>query len=120
MERNQPPKSFALKRSSAGKMIVGATVIAAIMVAGAFWFSRSKVELSKDDYAITLALYRVCNQRSEQGLIELEAVWRESEPPEKDTASGRVIRSIIADARSQQWQDAARACRQILVDQVKH
>lgn len=115
MARPSPPTP-----SRSTRWVVLSAAVLAITVAAVFWFSRPSVELSDDDYAIALALYRVCNQRSEQGLRDVEAVWGESESSQKDTDSRWAIDSIIADAKSQQWRGAAQACRKILDEQVKH
>ena len=107
-------------KSNTLRWLLSATLLIAVVVAGAIWFHQQPVSLNENEYAITLALYRVCNQRSEQGLADVQELWSSSEPASQGTVSKRKIDSIIADAKAQRWKAASRACRQVLDDQIKY
>lgn len=105
--------------SSKAKLVAG--VLAAIAVAGvAWWLTRPPVQLTEDHYAATVALYRVCNQRSDTGLDQIEALLAtfasEGQP---DESSDQALQAIVADARQGRWQRATVNCRRLLEDQVQ-
>ncbi len=98
---------------------IAIAVIACVAIA-AWTFYRTPIELSKDHYAMTLALYRVCNQRSVEGLDQIDVLLA----ADASSAGGEpemviAIESIIAAARKDQWRQAAVDCRRLLDDQVK-
>ena len=107
-------------KSNTIRWLLSTTLLIAIVVAGAIWFTRQPVTLNENEYAITLALYRVCNQRSAQGLADVQELWSSSKPANQGTVSRRKINSIIADAKAQRWKAASRACRQVLEEQIKY
>lgn len=98
--------------------VVVAVCFAAVLV-GVWWWPRTPAELSEHGYDVTLALYRVCNQRSEAGLVQIE---EQLTIMDKETPLSQQSRTIIADiisqAKSGNWQDACVACREALEDQV--
>lgn len=98
-----------------------AIVIAGLCIAGgSWWFSRPIVELNENHYAATLALYRVCNQRSMEGLQEVEAILASSKPQASESESSlKAIASIIDDAHQGRWERATKYCRQLLEQQVR-
>lgn len=109
-------------RSTANsKAKLAAAVLAAIAVAGvAWWLTRPPVQLNEHQYATSIALYRVCNQRSDTGLDQIEALLKSSgEPSDNPSSSHRALQAIIADARQGRWQRAAVNCRRLLDDQVQ-
>jgi hypothetical protein len=83
-----------------------------------WWLWPQKCILSDSEYDIALALYRVCNQSSEDGLARIEILLFESERADSDGQSPQ-LKAIIAQAKAGKWKDAAKACRRILDDQVK-
>lgn len=95
-------------------------VAAMAIVMTAWWlWPRTPAELSEQGYDVTLALYRVCNQRSVEGLaqIEQELASMSASNPSLDS-SQRLIADIVGQAKAGQWQAATIACRQALDDQV--
>lgn len=100
-----------------------ALIALAVMVLGGaalWWWSRPPVELNEDGYALTVALYRVCNQRSEEGLVQVEAQLLKLTPAQGPVDdSYRVVAATISKAKAGDWEQAARDCRQALEDQVK-
>lgn len=83
-----------------------------------FW-PDSKVELSERGYKVTLALYRVCNQRSVEGLAEIEKqLDLMGESSDAEASSHLAITHIVRQAKAGRWREAAIACRQTLDDQV--
>lgn len=112
--------------SGANPWIWRTIALAVVVAALAYWFlPRSPIKLTEDHYAATLALYRVCNQQSTEGLDEIES-WLmpdESAPVDStsqaSSASLSAIQAIIDEARQSRWQDAAKQCRELLDGQVK-
>jgi hypothetical protein len=77
------------------------------------------VELNSDDYAVTVALFRVCNQRSEEGLVEIRKLLAESRTEGRALdASAKAIDRIITDAEANRWERASKAVRKLMNDQV--
>ncbi|TWU17365.1 hypothetical protein Pla52o_51690 [Novipirellula galeiformis] len=100
--------------------VVGFILVVSLGLAGLWWWSHSRVELDEMGYDVTIALYRVCNQRSDDGLQQIENQIRKLETEQAfSSAANQAIMSIIATAKAGQWQKAARACRQALEDQVQ-
>lgn len=93
-------------------------LVAFLMLASLWWFWPQKVELSRNEYDIAMALYRVCNQSSEKDLDQIESLIAETNPSGSEGGDSPLLR-IVAQARSGQWKDATKACRRILDDQVK-
>ena len=92
------------------------TFLLAVLGIGYFW--PSKIELNEHEYEIAIALYRVCNQKSEEGLAKIEELIAQDKGEdeyEKDSS----LMPIIAWARSGDWEIALVSCREILDDQVK-
>ncbi|EMI20466.1 putative secreted protein [Rhodopirellula maiorica SM1] len=109
--------------NSDSNLKVIAVVISVVfaVVAAAWWMSHTPVELDEHGYDVTIALYRVCNQRSSEGLQQIEEQVRELEASQGTLGeSHQVILDLIATAKAGDWQDAAIACRQALEDQVQH
>lgn len=96
-----------------------AAVLAVVVLVAVWLWPRSSVELSDRGYDVTLALYRVCNQRSEEGLAKIEEQLALMASGVDDSTSHRAIAEIIAQAKSGQWRQASVACRKALDDQVR-
>lgn len=81
---------------------------------------RPPVKLSDHGYDVPLALYRVCNQRSDEGLkqIESELAFGASDSQTNSAGNG-AIRAILDQAKSGHWDAATKACRQLMDDQVR-
>lgn len=79
-----------------------------------------KVELSSDTYEIAVALYRVCNQRDEQGLHlvhqKLTELSATANPDDADIAH---LQGIINEAESGDWASATKQTRMALEDQTR-
>ncbi|WP_182866052.1 hypothetical protein [Stieleria mannarensis] len=102
--------------SSSGGRYLG-LMMAVIACAVSIWyFSRSPVALDGDGYDLTIALYRVCNQRDTEGLNQIAGRLKEMNPsqPQQDA-----LRGILDDARQGDWRAAMTACRSLLDDQVR-
>lgn len=85
-----------------------------------WWFTQSPIKLREDHYAITLALYRVCNQRSEVGLNQIESILKSSvSSSDEDDSSLEAIRTIVSEARQSRWTQATQNCRHLLESQVQ-
>lgn len=111
-------KAYRSGVASVQWIILGAVCI--VVALAGWWFSQSPTKLTKDHYATTLALYRVCNQRSEEGLDQVEALLNMSSSSADDSDPAlAAIQSIVADAREDRWQQAAKACRKLLDSQVQ-
>ena len=110
-KRNRDPKQWAMA-------IAG---VAAIGLGIAWYLPSHRVELNQQDYDITLALYRVCNQRSEPGLEKIEAISASTAAEDANQSeSGKSVHAIIEQAKAGQWKEATMACRKLLDDQVHH
>lgn len=95
-------------------------ILAAMTVLLIGWcWPRPGIELSQDGYDVTLALYRVCNQRSIDGLAAIERRWTEICATRPADSADPVIPEIIRQAQSGQWDHASILCRRALEDQVK-
>ena len=94
--------------------------LTACLVAGVWWLNRPPVQLSEQHYAVMLALYRICNQRSLDGLQKVEAtIALPDSPSNESVASLKAIQAIISDARQEHWAEATQSCRQLLDQQVQ-
>ena len=108
-----PPESS----SRWGLITLGIGVI--LLVSFYFW-PASKVTLDEGGYHTTLALYRICNQQDAEALAKLnESLNAPSSPLLLSHESQTVIASIRALAESGRWEEAERACRQAMDQQVK-
>jgi len=102
--------------------VIGSSSLLVAIVIGAsiWWLMRPAVRLNENSYATTLALYRVCNQESVQGLKQIEAIvdaaGDSSSVPDPGLAA---IESIIEQARQNQWRKATQDCRELLDSQVQ-
>ena len=100
--------------------VATATLLILVLIGVAWWMYRTPVKLDEQGYDVTIALYRVCNQRSSEGLQQIENQIREFEASQATLGeSHQAIKSMIATAKSGQWKEAAIACRQALEDQVQ-
>ena len=105
---------------SSGKVVFWLVPILVLVIAVGFWLTRSTVELSQDHYATAIALYRVCNQRSTEGLQQIETMMQSVQPaPDPSDPSVEAIRSIMAQAKVDRWEAAAKECRSLLDDQIQ-
>lgn len=91
--------------------------VAALVMISLWLLWPRKVALSESEYDIAIALYRVCNQSSEDGLAKIEALMVERDTANSD-GDASPLRPIVATAKSGQWQAAAKACRTVLDDQI--
>jgi hypothetical protein len=113
-----PAKNSKPGSSAHLRMLIAVAAIGCFALA--WWFMRPPIKLNKDHYATTIALYRVCNQRSEIGLDQIETLLAASDlPPGEEDASLDAILTIIADARKARWKQAAQDCRHLLDSQVQ-
>ncbi|QDV14834.1 hypothetical protein CA51_47440 [Rosistilla oblonga] len=97
-----------------------AIVAVAIITAGLWWWMRPPAPLSENGYDLTIALYRVCNQRSDEGLQRIEQLLAESRSTgQASDPSHGIVAAIVAQAKAGDWESAARASRRALEDQVK-
>ncbi|WP_417738854.1 hypothetical protein [Rosistilla oblonga] len=95
-------------------------VAVAMVAAGLWWWMRPPAPLSENGYDLTIALYRVCNQRSDEGLQRIEQLLDESRSTgEASDPSHGIVAAIVAQAKAGDWESAARASRRALEDQVK-
>lgn len=97
------------------KPVIGFLSVAVILAV--WWFWPRPVTLTETQYDLAIALYRVCNQASEEGLAEIERLI------EADTGIGAgrdtsPLRPIIDTAKSGDWETAAIDCRRMLQDQL--
>ena len=114
-KRHQQTKTKNTKaRIIAGLCLVIACVVAARLLPG------SSVKLNDDGYNLTIALYRVCNQQDEEGLLEI-AVHLDQAIDANGGADPQqeALESIVQDARAGQWESAMRECRSLLEDQAR-
>ncbi|WP_372724911.1 hypothetical protein [Novipirellula sp.] len=108
------------KSDSRFKVVTFAALIVLAIVTAAWWMSHTPVKLDEQGYDVTIALYRVCNQRSSEGLQKIEDQIRELEASQTTLGeSHHVILDLIATAKAGDWKNAAIACRQALEDQVQ-
>lgn len=112
--------SNKVSKSGRSKVWLTLLVLTCCIGCGIWWLGSAPVMLSEDHYAVSLALYRVCNQQNEKGLDQIETLIQspQMQPDESDKSLG-VIRAIIADARQQRWRQATISCRRLLDDQVQ-
>ncbi len=98
-------------------MKIRIAVVTVLVLITLWWMWPQKVVLSQSEYDIAVALYRVCNQSSDEGLAKVEALLAEAENagPNGDDSS---LQPIIATAKAGQWKAAAKACRRVLDDQI--
>ena len=120
MGRFLKTKHTSQPKSRARPMIATFVVCCIAMIAFvSCWLLYSRVKLDERGYDLTLALYRVCNQRSIEGLERIES---ELVAPANTSADAEqswfVVASVVEKAKRGQWADAERDCRQLLEDQV--
>ena len=102
--------------------LVVASCIGCIAVLGfvSWWWRYPPVDLDPRRYEVTLALCRVCNQRSLEGLDRIESELTNVENRTLPFDRAHVaIANAIKKARRGQWSDAERDCRKLLEDQVR-
>lgn len=113
MSHSRRPPSWSW---SAG--IGGLFLLLFVTMAGWYFWPRS-VPLSNEGYAITMALYRVCNQRDAQALETLQRElddWRERLEPD-DPQLGYLQR-ILDQAQAGDWDSAMHLARRALDQQT--
>lgn len=102
-------------------MVARLAVVAGLVACGVIaWFSfKSPVRLDGDHYEMTVALYRVCNQQDQEGLVRIKAML-DQQPTAADerSAQDEAIESIVSQAEAGAWQDAMATCRLLLEEQV--
>ena len=110
-----------LQRSPHRRNRIAVALLVTVGGLGATWYcSRPSVTLDERDYAIAVALYRVCNLQSTRGLAQVESLLQQ--PRESIQATARhpdQLHAIIDQARSGNWDSAMMACRALLDGQVK-
>ncbi|MCS7469744.1 hypothetical protein NZK35_24090 [Stieleria sp. ICT_E10.1] len=96
--------------------------LAVIACAASLWyFSRSPVRLDADGYDLTIALYRVCNQRDADALKEIESRLNEmAGGPSQDDHQHEALQDVVQEARQGNWRDAMITCRTLLEEQVRY
>ncbi|MCM2375228.1 hypothetical protein [Aporhodopirellula aestuarii] len=116
MKRNQSKPN---PKSNVRTVVIAGSAVVALIAIG-WWMSRKPVVLDEHGYDVTIALYRVCNQRSAEGLRLIEQRLHElasSNDPVDE--SYQALTAMIALADEGKWHEAAMACRQALEDQVQ-
>ncbi|WP_145220870.1 hypothetical protein [Planctomycetes bacterium TBK1r] len=96
--------------------------LAVIACAASLWyFSRSPVQLDHDGYDLTIALYRVCNQRDTEALQQIESRLNEmAGAPSQGDHQREALQDVVQEARQGNWRDAMIACRTLLEEQVRY
>ncbi|KAA1260336.1 hypothetical protein LF1_28750 [Rubripirellula obstinata] len=97
------------------KPLIGIGVVLGLILL--WWFWPQKDKISDSEYEVAIALYRVCNQANDEGLARIETLIADAEGAEPDKEVSP-LRSIVEMAKLGQWKDAARACREIMDNQV--
>ena len=78
-------------------------------------------EVNGETYDCAKALYSVCNLRDESRLAEVSNHIESLLADEKiSTTEAKWLRSIIEQAKSGHWSDAAIEARRLMTDQVEH
>lgn len=94
------------------------------MALGSWWLRRPAVQLDQASYEVTLALYRVCNQRNTDGLDQVEELLANSQHTDTEplrtvsSESHDAIQRVIDLAKTGEWDRATRECRMLMDDQV--
>ncbi len=102
--------------------LIAAAGIGCITIVGfiSWCWRHPPVDLDPRRYEVTLALYRVCNQRSVTGLDRIESELTEAENMSLPVDRAHIaIANAIEKARRGHWSDAERDCRKLLEDQVR-
>ncbi|MFG0290105.1 MAG: hypothetical protein ACF8CQ_18135 [Rhodopirellula sp. JB044] len=116
-----PRRTDPSPTNSTSRKIAVALLAVVCAVGIGWWLSRKPVELNENEYDLTLAFYRVCNQQSLKGLQKIEDQINESFPddaPRSDAQSALI--AMVEQAKQGHWREASVAARQALDDQVKH
>ncbi len=100
--------------------VVGAL---AVLIAGyCIWASMGRpVQLQEDGYQMTVALFRVCNQKDQEGLEKIRQLVQEANersPSASDQMAA--IESIIRLADAGDWGDALKETRDLMEGQVRY
>lgn len=88
--------------------------IASLALIAVWWFWPGPDVLNESEYDVAIALYRVCNQSSEEGLGKIESMMGEL----LESSADSPLYPIIAQAKAGQWQAATESCRHLLDEQV--
>lgn len=92
-------------------------MIGLLAIAAVGWFWPQPVKLDAFQYDLAMALYRVCNQHSDEGLAKVETLIADAAAAEPNREPSPLL-PIIATARTGNWNEACQACRDMLEDQV--
>lgn len=96
-------------------VVIGAACLGLV----AWWFWQPPPRLSGRHYDMTLALYRICNQKDAAALQRFEAeVLTASESDPDSNALPAALHEILDDARAGDWERAMGACREAMENQV--
>ena len=90
-----------------------------VFVAVLTWFLYpAKTQLPGDTYDIAIALYRVCNQQDDQGLLQIQSKLDELKTVvATDDPAITLLQRIVDDAQAGSWTSAMRDARSTLEDQ---
>ena len=112
------PKQDSVDRRPLAIFLV--VLIAAISAVVVWMNLGGTASLNEDGYAVTMALYRVCNQRDEEGLQKVEEMLASLTTDESGVDSQKeIIVPIVVEARAGNWDEAMQACRDLMDAQVK-
>ena len=76
-------------------------------------------EVSPKTYELSKALYSVCNQKSTERLVKVQALIQSSLEQEEITSrEADWLNGIIKQAQAGEWDEALRESRQIMEDQA--
>lgn len=103
-------------QNSGAKPWIWISLIVFLLAVASIWLMRpSPVVMDEDGYQVAMALYKVCNQRNEAGLDQIEERLSDMEPESQQVAA---LELVLSDARSGEWESALEDCRKLLDDQV--
>lgn len=96
--------------------VAAATMGGAVMVG---WLLRSPSRpISRDDYAIVMALCRACNQHDHEA-IETTCEIFDEHPHSSSKSLQAVVRRVVKETESQNWLIAETACRDFMRQQIR-
>lgn len=98
---------------------IACCLVATLVAIGIYW-SQRKIELDDRGYDITLALYRICNQKSDVGLAQIATMLDEQNSVILLSDGSRsALTQIVNKAKMGDWAEAQSLTRRVLDDQVK-